>query len=153
MNSKLKGVELPFELKERIIGMRLAGVQNMKIAMMLNVSESTASKVWKRYKDRGTTSNAKQNGRPKKLTDRDNRSLLHIIRRNRRFNLMEIKSQMVSSVSICTVRRALHEMGIFNRIAPKKAIFIIETYFFKTTMGQREKKLEFRRMEKGDMDR
>ena len=79
MTSKPKGSELSFEIKERIIGMRLAGCQNKTIAKLLNISESTAGTVWKRYKDRGTIKNAKRSGRPKKLTDRDQRSLLRIV--------------------------------------------------------------------------
>ena len=33
---------------------------------------------------------------------------------------MNIKSKLASKVSMCTIRRALHGKGIWNRIAPKK---------------------------------
>jgi transposase len=120
MSSNLKGYELSIEVKERIIGMRLAGVQNKIIATLLSISESTACGVWKRYNDRGTTHNAKRSGCPRKLTDRDHRSLGRIVCRNRRATLKEIMFKMATPVSICTVRQALHKLGIWNRIAPKK---------------------------------
>lgn len=106
--------------KDRIIGMHTSGMSGRNIAQNLSLCPSTVTKVIKRYKLSGSTENAARPGRPKKLNERDHRHLVNDVKKNRRSTLQDITNNMPFEVSSSTIRRALHEQGIHNRIAIKK---------------------------------
>ena len=56
----------------------------------------------------------------KKLSDRDVRAIIRVSKTHRRSTLFEITNICSIQVSKSTIRRALHDSGIFSRIAVKK---------------------------------
>src|SRR5262249_53084488 len=139
MRSDSKNKEYSSTMKERLIGMRLAGMRNKDIAAHFGIPESSACMIWKRYILRGTTDNVKRSGRPKKLTARDYRNLMRIVIRNRRAKLADIALQSATSVSLPTVRESLHQLGLWNRIARKKP-FLSKKHIAKRLKWARERK-------------
>jgi hypothetical protein len=59
-------------------------------------------------------------GHAKKLSDRDGRAIIRVSKTHRRSTLFEITNICSTQVSRSTIQRALHESGIFSRIAVKK---------------------------------
>src|SRR2546423_15503247 len=114
MTSHSKGKEFGCAMKERVVSMRLGGMKNNDIAAHFGVPETSTCRIWKRYIRRGTTVNAKRSGRPKKLNARDYRNFIRIVIRNRRVKLAEITSQLTNPDSLPTVRKSLHQLGLWN---------------------------------------
>jgi len=108
------------EEKSRIIGMRDGGLRGAEIARQYRLPQSTVYTVFNNYDKRGTVESLKVPGRPPKLTERDNRSLKHIVMRNRRRPLTDIKDSMATNAGATTIRTALHEMGFHARVAAVK---------------------------------
>src|SRR5262249_47275110 len=70
---------------------------------------------------------------------RAKRSLVRMIYNNRRISLTEIASQITPKVSICTIRRALHDIGLKSRIARVKP-FLSDTHKAKRLKWAKERK-------------
>jgi transposase len=139
MRSYSKSKEYSSAMKERLVGMRLAGMKNKDIAAHFGILETSACRIWKRYIRRGTTDNAKRSGRPRKLTARDYRKLVRIVIRNRRARLADITFQSDMSVSLPTIRESLHRLGLWNRIARKKP-FLSKNHIARRLKWARERK-------------
>ena len=73
------------EIKERIIGLSLAGNSTRKIQSILkNVSQSCITKTISKFKQTGSTSDKTRSGRPRKTTTTDDNSIYRIARKNPR---------------------------------------------------------------------
>ena len=69
--------------RSQIIGVRMLGASVTKIAELFDVARSTVSKVMKAFEKEGKTSTLKQNyGKKGKLSDRDHRILMWIVRKD-----------------------------------------------------------------------
>ena len=79
----MRGNEVSKANRERIIGAYLTGTKQTVISTQLNIPTSTVSDIIKRYKETGSTEPKQRPGRPKKLKERDTRSLKRIIRTDR----------------------------------------------------------------------
>lgn len=110
-----------------IIGLFKANKFSYKdIAEILDHPKSTVGDVIKKYNEEGLTTTKKRSGKPKKLTNRDERSLVKIIKENRGNTLEEVTEKfntaMKISVSNRTVQRTLHKMGYSGHAAKKKPL-------------------------------
>jgi len=104
-------------VRNRIVGMSLAGSKACKIALTLQVHKSTVSRILRLYEETGSVERKMSSGRPRKLNDRDERSLVSVITKDRRANLSEIANSLPTKVSTATVRRTLRRLRIFSRFA------------------------------------
>ena len=61
-----------------------------------------------------------RSGRPQLITERDQRHLLRIVKKNRRINLQELHKEFINSISknICTktIRNFFHEQGFYGQV-------------------------------------
>lgn len=77
-----------------------------------------------RFKGKEVPISNKRSGRPKKLTPREERFIVNIIKKNQKTTSSEISSQLEeyfnNSVSHRTVRRVLHRAGYRARVPRKK---------------------------------
>jgi transposase len=109
-----------------IVGLSKGGFSQRKIAELLNFPKSTVGEVIKKYNEQGLTTTASRSGRPKILSERDNRQLIKIIKENRNKTLEELTEEfntsMAISVSCRTVQRVLHEEGYSGHAAKKKPL-------------------------------
>jgi transposase len=120
----MRGSELSNVQRERIIGAYLSGTRQNIISAQLNIPTSTVNDTIKRYKENGTAIPEKRPGRPKMLTQRDNRILQRIIRDNRFAPLSNITDRLNSSLNTSlhynTVRKYLHDEGFGSYATRKK---------------------------------
>lgn len=82
-----------------IVSMRNKGYTLQYIADTLNIRRGTVSDVIVRFKKRGSTDNKPRSGRPRILDPRDERSLVRLIRTNRKVPLGDLSTQTQTSVS------------------------------------------------------
>ena len=108
------------EIRERIVGMCLAGAKQTTVAETLGIPKSSVNDIWQRFLKQGTTENAPRSGRPSLITQRDKRQLATIVTKDRRASLADITKNWNPNVSTSTTRRALHDLELNSRIARKK---------------------------------
>lgn len=109
------------ETRARIVGLSEAGKTGVDIAAIVRVHVRTVQRVVKKFREDGTYKCKPCGGsHAKKLSDRDVRAIIRVSKTHRRSTLSEITNICSTQVSRSTIRRALHESGIFSRIAVKK---------------------------------
>jgi transposase len=113
-------MSLTDEQRAQVIAFHESRWNAVKIATKFNVHPSTIGRIIAKFKKTGVYTKTKQSGRPKKLSKMDVRQLEDLVIHERRGNLEDFRKLMRVEVSVSTLRRALHELGIFCRVARKK---------------------------------
>lgn len=103
--------------KNRFIGAVQAGMTVSEAAQTYQLPKSTAYDLWKKYQSTGSTHSLPKSGRPKKVTDRTHRYIIHDTKKNRRKPFKAIGLSLTPVLSESTVRRALDEVGLHRRKA------------------------------------
>lgn len=97
-----------------------------KISRMLKVHRTTVSRTIEKYLNRDNLATHPRSGRPKLLTNRNQKILKTIVKNNNKKSAEQIKKKFVEKtnieISTKTIRRNLHEMQIFSRIPAKKPL-------------------------------
>lgn len=105
--------------KNQFIGAMLATGKLNQSAALVGIPSSTASDLWKRYQETGSTSNCQRSGRPRKLTTRCKRNIITVIKSNHRKPFAEIANLIPEKISGSTVRRVAEDEGYHRRLALK----------------------------------
>lgn len=109
-----------------IVGLSRGGFSYKNISIILGIPKSTVGVVVKNYNEQGLTTTKPRSGRPKILSERDNRHLMKIAKENRSNTLEELtenfNTAMNISVSSRTIQRALHKEGFSGHAAKKKPL-------------------------------
>jgi transposase len=113
-----------------------SGVPAATVSTQLRIPLTTVYNIKNVFNARGTVEAMPRSGRPKKMSPRDTRELVRIVKGERRATLGDITNSLSTSVSRQTVRNTLKEVGIRSRIAAKKP--------FLSTV-HRQRRLEFAR--------
>ena len=120
------GKELSEQLKKRIIALHKDGLGYKKIANTLKMSCSTVAKIIQRFFRTGSTRNRPRQGRPKKLSPRAQRHIQRLISKNRRARASSIAAEVAEvgcqPVSAQTIRRTLHQIGLYGRRPRQKPL-------------------------------
>ncbi|CEP11160.1 hypothetical protein [Parasitella parasitica] len=106
--------------KAYVYGLRDGGMNVEEIAKKVGKSASGVYKVLDRRDEEQCVEPRKPRGRPSKLSARSKRQLVAYTKKNRRATLSDIANESTDLVSKSTVRRALHEGGVNNRVAQLK---------------------------------
>lgn len=116
--------ELSTELKEVIVSLYLSGLKHSDIARRLEIPRPTISSIIDRYRKRGSVENNRRKGKHAKLSDRDSRKLLRLVKENSKRKLSDITAlfneNRDSIVSKRTVQRSLYKQGYFRRVVRKR---------------------------------
>jgi len=118
--ARAKRKDLTTETKGFVVGMLKAGKSITETARHFGLPRTTVGSIKDCFDERGTVVSAPKSGRPRIHNDRDIRELSGIVGDSRRNTLSSITDQLTKSSSSRTVRRRVHELGIFNRCAVKK---------------------------------
>ena len=103
-----------------IVGMHKAGAKGVEIAAEVGHPKTTISTVIKRFERFGAVEGEKSSGRPRKLSERSVRVVQRTLVADRRQTLADITNKSGFDAGCSTIRKALHEVGFYNRIAAKK---------------------------------
>src|SRR5215471_9607102 len=116
--------ELDPETRERIVGMYLANVPTKVIIETVDKPKSTVYETIKRFKDSGSAQPAKRPGRPRKLTVRDQRVVVKVVKANRSAPLARVTERinvrLSTTLSPSTTRRYIRRLGLKSCYAVKK---------------------------------
>jgi hypothetical protein len=120
----------------QIIGLWIGGRTHEAISRVLKFPKSTVTDTIVRYKNFNTGLTAKRTGRPCSMNNNDRRKLLKVIKKDNKLSLDEIKQKFSQDkkVSTKTIRKNLHQMQIYSRVAAPKPLL---------TESQREKRLSW----------
>ena len=118
--------EIHVEVKKLIIKWHFKGKTSREIADLLDSTNSTISRIIKRYKSAGSLENLKRSGRLRIFDHRDVRKLRRILSNNRRM----IMNRVVQEFNICraieastsTIKRYIYELGFRKRSLRKSLI-------------------------------
>ena len=100
--------------RENTIGRLQAGQRQADVAHALNVSQSTISKLWNRFRQSGSTADAPRSGRPRVATPAKDRFIrLHHLR-NRFLSAQSTVQALPGNqrISRQTVRNRIHGAGL-----------------------------------------
>lgn len=107
-----------------IVGAYRFGHSIREISAKFQISRSTVGDVVVKWKRENVIERQPRPGKPKKLTDRDRRSLRRVVTSNRKSSLQKVSQEFRlasgSDVSDHTIRRELHALGFHGRAAAHK---------------------------------
>lgn len=110
-----RGKELSSDLRKIIIYNFESGKSAFICAEELNISINTVKKIYLKYKRSKIESVQQRSGRPKKITNRDQRTLERLVRHNRRCTAAELSEKFSNAiqkpVSVSTTIRHLHDIS------------------------------------------
>lgn len=113
--------------KNRFIGAVQSGTKQGAAADLYGIPQSTASRLWKKYRETGSTHALPQSGQPRIVTERLERDIVRYSKAHHRAPLQEIASMIPTQVSKTTVRNVLHRKGMHRRRA-RKVVFLTEKH-------------------------
>jgi len=120
----------------QIIGLWKGGRTHEAISRVLKFPKSTVTDTIVRYKNFNTGLTAKRTGRPCSMNNNDRCKLLKVIKKDNKLSFDEIKQKFSQDkkVSTKTIRKNLHQMQIYSRVAAPKPLL---------TESQHEKRLSW----------
>ena len=123
MNKMRKELSI-FECGEIVGAWKGNNMNERAIGEVLNYPQNTVYDVISAYKDFEYETLPPRFGRPQLMTERDQRHLLRIVKKNRRINLQELREEFITFTSkniyTKTISNFLHEQGFYGRIGAKK---------------------------------
>lgn len=132
------GKNTSFDQRQLVIFHFAKGKTNREISELLNIPKSTVGDIIRRYKNEDRIDSVPQNGRPKILSQNDERYIMKKVKIDPRISAPKLKTDLESNLGICvsseTVRRVIRKNGLNGRIARKKP-FISEV--------NKKKRIEF----------
>ena len=107
-----------------IVGLNKGNHGVSEISRILNIPKQTCHNVIKKYCEEGLTDTLPRSGRPALLTEREERTLIHQVKENRKVSVEDITENFnklgLTQISTSTSRRILHKYDYFGRIGKRK---------------------------------
>lgn len=113
--------------KNRFIGCVLAGNTVEAAGKQYNIPQSTASDIWRKFQQTGSTHNRPRSGRPAKITSRTTHAVIREAKKHRHENLSAIGKMVTPSISASAVRKILANEGLHRRKA-RKVVFLAKIH-------------------------
>ncbi|XP_046721309.1 uncharacterized protein LOC124396250 [Silurus meridionalis] len=119
----MKSKELYVDLRDQIVSRHRSGEGNRNISAALNTPMSTLASIIRKWKF-GTARTLPRAGHPAKLSDRVRRALVKEMTKNLMVTLKELQRFSVErgEHSKTTISAALHQSGLYDRVAKQKAL-------------------------------
>ncbi len=121
----MRSKELPEELRDRIVARHRSGQGYKKISAALKVPKSTVASIILKWKTFGTTRTLPRAGRLAKLSYRGRRALVREVKKNPKITVAELQRcirEMGESCRKSTITAALHQSGLYGRVARRKPL-------------------------------
>lgn len=129
--------------RQAIILMHQESISNVRIAHRCGCSESTVSRLIKRFKTEGTVDKKPRSGRPRLSSKRADASLTRLCRKHRFASSATLAREWSESTSVIassrTVRRRLREAGFKAHVPRRKPVL---------TKAMRKKRLDWAKVHK-----
>ena len=119
--------KLSVGLRDTIVSRHRSGKGYQNMSRALKVPKDTVASIILKFKKFGTTTTLPRAGRPAKLSHRRRRSLVREVTKDPMVTLTELQSssvEMGEPSRRTTISAALHQSGIFDRVARRKPLLI-----------------------------
>ena len=113
--------------KNRLIGSIQSGLSISAAGCAQGIPRKTASDLWHKFQEMGTTHTRPRFGRPRKVTSRTKHQIVKTSKHERRLPLPDFGNQVDPQVSASTVRKVLDECRIHRRKA-RKAVYLTRAH-------------------------
>ena len=126
-NQAMRLKELSVELPDKIVSRHRSGEGYPNISAELKVSKNTMASIILKWKKFGTTKTLPRAGRPAKLKNWGGRALVREVTKNPMVNLTELQTssvEMGEPYRMTTISAALHQSGLYGRVARRKPLLI-----------------------------
>uniref|UniRef100_A0A8R1IQ81 HTH_Tnp_Tc3_2 domain-containing protein n=1 Tax=Caenorhabditis japonica TaxID=281687 RepID=A0A8R1IQ81_CAEJA len=118
-NNFLNTESINFAMQNAIVNGIQMGLKQKDVAAQFNITRSTVSRIFNRYKYNGAVLVGKSPGRPRKTNHLTDRNILRVSRDNPRLSAAEVADLVDGPLtlvpSVRTVRRCLAESGLHGR--------------------------------------
>jgi transposase len=113
--------------KNQFIGCVLAGNTVEAAGEQCNIPQSTASDIWRKFQQTGSTHNRPRSGRPAKITSRTTCAVICEAKKHRRENLSAIGKMVTPSISASAVWKILADEGL-HHWKVRKVVFLTKIH-------------------------
>lgn len=121
-----KGKETTAEERKIVLRLHQENKSYAEIAKVINRSRYTIRNIIKRFQGGNSLRNRHRTGRPRKITEREERKIVRTVKKKPKITASEISAMLRAddnlNVHSETVRRALKRAGLSSRIARKKPL-------------------------------
>lgn len=115
--------EYSYDLRETVIKHFLNGDSEREIARKVLIPRTSIHRMIEKYKSTKCIGNVIGRGRKRKTTIHTDRLIQRKIKTDRRKSAAALKAELQTSLNIAisesTIRRRLHEVGLYGRVARK----------------------------------
>lgn len=120
--------QLTTDQKGQIVMLRMQEMTCKAIAKQIGVHESTIYRFLKKYDEVGTVTPSPRPGKQSKISNRDIRKIILIIKRSRKISLEQLREQAgLAHVSVATLSRAIKFRTRYkSRLCPRKPFISIK---------------------------
>ncbi|CAN0459691.1 unnamed protein product, partial [Ectocarpus fasciculatus] len=120
--------QLTIDQKGQIVMLRMQENTCKSIAKQIGVHESTVYRFLKKYDQDGTVTPAPRQGKQSKISDREVRNIILIIKRSRKISLEKLREEAgMNHVSLATLSRAIKFRTPYrSRLCPRKPFISIK---------------------------
>lgn len=119
------GKELSIDLKDKVVAFHKAGEGYTAIARRLSMPVPTVKSVIQRWRKRGHTAKLQRCGRPRKISAKTARKIVRDVQMDPKQTAADIRKSLETmgvNVHETTVRRVLHQSGLYGRRARRKPL-------------------------------
>lgn len=109
--------------KNRLIGAILAGKKVAEAARMMDMPWSTASDIWKKFQETGTTHNRYRSGRPQKVDSRTEHRVVRNALEDRYKTFHDVSQELDQQISESTVQKVLAQRN-YHRCVARQVPFL-----------------------------
>lgn len=118
------GKQTSIDVREIIVDLHKKGKSLREISQIVGRNHCTVKKILDKFAKHKTLENLPRGRRPKRLTDTEVRAIVRGVKADPTYSAVKIAENLSQSsgksVSASTVRRALHQNGLYGRVPRKK---------------------------------
>lgn len=121
-----KTKEISEDIRKMVVKLRREGKSLQGIGEILNLTKPTVQTIIKNFENNGNYANKHRSGRPRKLTERLERTIIRTVKDNPKKSAVAINNEirLNHDIEVCsqTVRRCIKRNGFLSRVARKKPL-------------------------------
>lgn len=115
-------VRLCLEMRNILVNELKCGKSQRQLSRDFKIPRTTIQSLWNKYINTGNVIDKVKSGRPQKTSEREQRTLVILSKRQPMLPATDLMKgwKISNSISICTTRRVLRRYGLFGRCAARK---------------------------------
>ena len=112
--------QLSLEDRQEIVYLRRNGMTESEVSERLQIPKSTINSVFTKWKTHHTVENLKKPGRPKEITEEEEKMVIEAVEEDPTMSLSKIQGSILPSFSKPTIHRVLNGYGFESFTIPEK---------------------------------